>query len=453
MSHHRAEIRADAGRPPLPMVYPRFHYRAPGSNVTAWARLRGRVSPESVRRALMTVRARHPLLDASIALHEDGSAAFQFGGTPTIDVQEVEFQAGRSPSDHALTAQHVPFNLENGPLARVVLVQDAGHTEIVVVCHHTICDGRSLVWLLRELVERMAAPDRPVDPVLAPPSVTADRFPSSPRKLESAIIGSVNRRWHRREIQYTPDDYLALHRAYWAESPQVHTSGLSREATRRLVERCRCERVTVHTALSAAFLRASEEIMGDLDADHRRISMAADLRPFMLEHPGHGLGLCASGISVDTRVRGARPFWGEARKLHQRIQRALTSDRSLYGTLALNRLDPRLVDALQFGMHGVVGNRFVERLLRTMKFDKVRFGLAVTNLGRMPFPARAGSHEVEHVVFQPPHFPNLEKVLGVLTTDGRMRLALVSHPRTLTAARASEILTCATDRIRTLSRP
>ena len=302
------------------------------------------------------------------------------------------------------------------------------------------------------MVERMGAPDRLVDRVLEPPSVTAERFPSSPRRLERLIVSSVNRRWRRSQIRYTTDDYLALHHEYWKTGPQVHTDGLSREGTRRLIERCRRERVTVHTALSAAFLSASDEIMGDLDTDHRRISMAADLRRFMLEDPGNGLGLCASGFSVETHIRRGRPFWSEARKLHQRIQRALASDRSLYGTLALNRLDPWLIDALQFGMHGAVGNRFVERLLRTMKFDRVRFGLAITNLGRMPFPTRTGAVGVEDVGFQPPHFPNLEKVLGVLTTRGRMRFVLVSHPMSLTPALAAEILACATDRIRSLSR-
>ena len=449
----RQTATASPGRASMPMIYPRFHYRAPGSNVTVWARLTGAPNPDALRRTADNMRVRHPLLGATIHLLDDGSAEFRFNEAPDLEVRIIEPQPGLSPSDHALQAQKEPFDLDTGPLARILLVQEEHHAVVILICHHTICDGRSLVGLLRDLLRHLGAAPSPVEEAVPPPSVTAEHFSSaaSPGTIERLALRSVNRRWRRCRVEYDSDDYQRLHRDYWASGPHVLTGGLSAERTRRLAEECRRAGITVHTALCAVFLMASEEVSETHGADRRRISMAADLRPYMIEDPGQGLGLCASGFSVDTHVRPHRPFWREAQGLHRRIQRALASSRSLYGILALNELDPSLIDALQFGMHGVVANRLVAKLLRTMRFDRVRFGLGMTNLGRVRFPSACGAHEVRDVVFQPPIFPNLEKVLGVLTTEGGMRFTLVSHPETLSVESASNLLSLASRRLRALT--
>jgi len=417
----------------LPLVYERFHYRAPGSNVVVAARLRGHIDPDRLHCAARCLAQRHPLLLARIESLEDGSAVFRPALGTDFDIQPVD---RREPFDwctRALEAQQAPFDLDTGPLVKFALIHGTEATDLVVICHHTICDGRSLVELLKELIAHLGDSTMFIGPQLSPPQVLQEHFPKAPRArlVERLAIRSINQRWKATGIRFDQSDYLRLHRRYWDSPPNVLVGSFTPGQTRRLVTRCRDEHVTANTALCAAFLSAQHRVQGTWDADHRRLSMAVDLRRYMMREPDPTLGLCASGFTVNTRLRTDESFWRQTRTLHEMIRRCLSSPRTVLAMLSLNRLHPTLIDALQFGMHGSLASPALERLLKTMRFNGVRFGLAVTNLGRVEIPESSGSIDLMGMWFVPPAFPNLEKVLGVVTVHGQLKYTLTYYPTLL----------------------
>lgn len=48
---------------------------------------------------------------------------------------------------------HTPFNNDDSPLLRAVLIHYPEKSVISLTVHHAIADGHSLTWLLRDLLE------------------------------------------------------------------------------------------------------------------------------------------------------------------------------------------------------------------------------------------------------------------------------------------------------------
>lgn len=61
-----------------------------------------------------------------------------------------------------LNEYKIRFKLATGPLARFVLLQSQEISEILIICHHVICDGTSLAILARDLLLYVGDPDRKI---------------------------------------------------------------------------------------------------------------------------------------------------------------------------------------------------------------------------------------------------------------------------------------------------
>ena len=59
-------------------------------------------------------------------------------------------------------ASRVPFEFETRPAIRFILVQAPELSELIILCHHMICDGMSLAYLARDLMMHLGEPDREV---------------------------------------------------------------------------------------------------------------------------------------------------------------------------------------------------------------------------------------------------------------------------------------------------
>ncbi|MGW1954896.1 amino acid adenylation domain-containing protein, partial [Streptomyces sp. NPDC001920] len=146
---------------------------SPGSavfNLSVALRLTGPLKTEVLRQAVRQVFARHESLRTVFPAP---------GGTP---VQRIlpEIEVGLAPDlvDDATGAGLVavleeeaarPFSLEHGPLARLRLLK-CGPTEhvLLLVIHHSVCDGWSMSIVIDELLKLYAAGVRGSEAELAP---------------------------------------------------------------------------------------------------------------------------------------------------------------------------------------------------------------------------------------------------------------------------------------------
>ena len=133
------------------------------------------------------------------------------------------------------------FDPTKAPLIRAVLILQPEHAIVILVTHHSIADGMSSVFLLRDLLAAISG--KPLT-----------RYPF-PRSLDE-IVGAPVRTSAEPGITFSQD--LAKKRV--GSPVHVKSRVLSQDLTGQLQERARQEGTTVHGIVCAAVAVAGREI-------------------------------------------------------------------------------------------------------------------------------------------------------------------------------------------------
>ncbi len=118
-------------------------------------RLRGRLDPSALQRALSAVVARHESLRTAF-IERSGQVLQVIHSELDVRIAVEDLSADSSPErsalDRAESAARVPFNLAAAPLLRARLLR-LGRDEhwLVLVLHHVVLDASSFPILVREL--------------------------------------------------------------------------------------------------------------------------------------------------------------------------------------------------------------------------------------------------------------------------------------------------------------
>ena len=425
----------------------RFFAHAPFSTVTMVARIKGNVTEEMLQCAVEKVQQRHALLRVRI---EDRNGELWF---TSEDVQAIPIQVVPRTSQNDWIKIHadglkIPHEFETRPAIRFILVQSPDVSELIILCHHIICDGMSLAYLARDLMVYLGNPAAEVEVLPAPEPITLDNLPSdvSLSGLIKYFINRIRRKWDDEIVNFDQEDYEALNKAYWENfDHEILSVELSEVETKALVARCKQEGVTVNTAVITAF-SAAEHMVIDEKPHHAQTAIAVSLRDRLPHSPGEGMGYYALGLQLKLKYNQNKSFWENARSYHKKITSNL-SNKKVFGDLtAYLQMDSNIYEALSFKKIGTLvkpdspryqklsefGNRqdVVVKLLQRAKmetFDSKLIGPAITNLGRLDFPKTYGSLELDRLIMQPGGaFPlvHVDMVLGVATCAGKMSIVV-----------------------------
>jgi len=152
----------------------------PGSgvfNVPLSVRLNGRIDALALKRSVAEVVRRHEALRTTFATVE-GQPAPVIAAQTDVDLPLVDLSSfpepEREPRAHAILRQEsaASFNLAQGPLIRTLLLRlDNDHYIFLVVLHHIVSDGWSLVLFFEELSAIYEAYARDQQSPLANPAI------------------------------------------------------------------------------------------------------------------------------------------------------------------------------------------------------------------------------------------------------------------------------------------
>ena len=426
----------------------RFFTRSPFSIVTMVARIKGNISKELLKNAVAKVQQRHMLLRVRIEDESDHTQWITSAGVQEIPIEIIPRKTQYDWIEAHADASKVPYEFETRPAIRFILVQSADVSELIILCHHIICDGMSLAYLARDLMVNLGDPTREVEVLPIPAPIDLENLPAdiSQSGLVKLLIKRMNRRWAKESVFFDQEDYKALTKAYWDNyNHEIFSIEMSEAETSSLVARCRKENITVNSALTAAFSGAQSFIESEKPY-HAKIVVAASLRDRIPDPPGEGMGMYAGGVELKFKYNHKRNFWENARKFHQHIQSKFTNKDLFSDILNWLYLDPTIFEAMNFkklgGLVSPDSSRY-EKLsafskqddvvLRILKRDKLEsletkyWGTAVTNLGRLDFPQKYGSLELDRLIMQPGGgipLANVNLVLGAVTCSDKLSLVV-----------------------------
>lgn len=435
----------------------------PFSIVTLVARLHGTVTEEQLRHALDLVRQRHANLRVRMVWDEQGDPWFTSDGAGPIPIEVLPRQSAESWQRVMEQSSTVPFDFSARPAVRLFLLPSAEATDLILLCHHILCDGLSLAYVVRDLLTALGQPDRDPGPPVEAAPMGQEKIPRevSVNPLVRLVINRMNKQWRRERVTFDQVDYQELSQAYWSRYPHRTLSlELDEAATTTLVERCRRHEVTVNSALSAALVGAQVAVLGDRPF-LASTGVAASLRERLTPPVGEGMGFYAGMVTPKFKYDSRRGFWDNARAFH-RLVTPLFNNKALFeNPLLWCLLEPSILDAMNYkrlgGLVAPVSPRYdklsafarrgdtVLSILKRDKMDtleRITMGTAVTNLGRLDFPRRYGELELERLILQPGGgFPlvTVNLVLGAVTCAGRLSCVLEYVDDNLTSAQASAV--------------
>lgn len=337
------------------------------------ARVRGALDEARLRGALGRVQRKHPMLRCSV---EDGDP-------PTMvledDPQPIPLRiAERVDDDEWQRQSHIEretrFDTARAPLMRLTWVRgrDAqGEVgELLLACHHVICDGMSMLTLLREILALCADPALDIgthtgfnalEDILPAQALSDRRVRRSAawKALAFRLFFSLRRR--RKPVPQ--GEFFVLH---WK---------LPREDTAALAARAKAEGVTVFAAMSVAFSLAFRTVKGA--AATGKIFSPVDIRKFLTLIRPDQLFAAAPGtiVALDTELApddvDDAAFWEQARvfkgRLNQKVERISRNVHEYFIGLEM--------------MHSIFGQFVAER-----RSDLDKFDTTISNIGRIDIP-------------------------------------------------------------------
>lgn len=426
----------------------RLFTRSPFSIVTMVARIKGKVSEDQLIHAVSKVQQRHTNLRVRIREDHDHVPWFTSEGVGEIPVEIVQRESENHWVKVHQEASKVPFDFEARPAVRFILVHSPTISELIILCHHIICDGLSLAYLARDIMVYLGDPTQAVELLPDPHPVSLNNIPNdvSLNGLAKYFINRINRKWEADKIFFDQEDYRVLNEAYWSNfHHKMFSIELSEVQTSALVDRCRKEKVTVNSALTAAFVGAQVFVQGE-QTFHVSIAVAGNVRDRLPSPADETMGFYAGIVRPRYNYDGRVSFWGNARKFHKKVNPLFTNKNLFSDFLSWLYLEPTILEAINFKKLGGLVPAHSSRhqklsafsqkddvVLAILKRDKMEsldrkiMGTAVTNLTRMDFPSKYGSLELDRLIMHPGGaFPlvNVNLVLGAVTCAGKLSLVL-----------------------------
>jgi NRPS condensation-like uncharacterized protein len=343
-------------------------------NITYTIKIRGVFTEETLRNALAKVQAKHPAL--TVAVREDSKGIPWFvtpSPLPEIPVRIVE---RTSEDDWMLESEKecsLHFDLKNGPLLRMVWIRSGVVSDLIMVCHHCICDGASIVTLFREILTLIDQPKlsigkyEPFETIedLVPQVILSDRRNQRKGRITSAFL--------RLFLFFVP----GKKEIRWGKDYTLRWK-LDKASTAALVRRCKTERTTVHAALCAAFLWGFRQVKGD--KARNQVFCPVNLRRYITEIKDDMLFGFATSTTLSLDKDPKLSFTEQVKKVNARLSEKL-ENLKVYEEIMLNEYYHPVVKKLSQYLSTARGNN----------------DLTFSNMGRVDIPKRFESFEIETI--------------------------------------------------------
>jgi hypothetical protein len=359
------------------------------------ALISGETSPRDWRRALDRLQKRHPILSVCIGGEPGSVPSFrQADGTP-IPLRIVEDEPELRWEAEVGEELATPFNPSQAPLTRAVLIQGARDAAFMLVAHHSIADGLSLAYAIRDTLDALAG--RSLRPL-----------PWLPSQDDMMNVSDSLADGQEQDQAEAPTP--AVYRRHDNARPTVKGLRLSPGLTSSVRDRARQEGTTVHGALCAALVLAFREVFAAWREIPLRILSPINARPLLDAGESCGVFLGATTSVFD---RHAMDFWDIARDARISVAANQTSEN---------------IAAQLTAFRQVVGNG--AEVATVAEFGAKVFAneILLTNLGSLSFDRRFGPVTLK-AMFGPAVLTGFEgqQTIGVATVNGALFLLHTSH--------------------------
>lgn len=351
-------------------------------NVVSSVTIKGAVKEADLYASLLKIQTRHPLLSCNV--WEDGLGIPYFveqNPVQRIAVRIINRQTGKDWEKESVTECLTPFNTKQDTLVRLVWLKSESISDLIIVGHHCICDGRSILNLIDEILSILGDPEKEIGAYKSFSSIQ-DFIPS---KIRESSANKFKIRLFSKVAK------LALLAAAFKkeirrEKPFFLNWKLSEAESSLIIEKCKSKGSSVHNALSVAFLRGFKE--SKIIKQHSKLYCAVDMRKFLPEVKSNMFFAFPIMIGLNLPNKTKADFWNQAREfkneLTKKIEETNVNTLLLYSECLLPSLP---------------------RMTRYAKADSGAHDFTFSNMGKVSVSEKYGALEIESLQSPATIFP------------------------------------------------
>jgi NRPS condensation-like uncharacterized protein len=359
---------------------------------TITANIIGRLHREELQLALVKVQQRHPLLNMRIVLDKSG--------IPWLKKESVEIPI-RVVARHSKEQwqQEVeqelgnPFDSNQAPLIRIILLEGDDISDLIITCDHAIADGKSAVFLLKDILQAIGLPGQPL-PALA-------EHHSYEKLVSEKSI---------KETSFEPLLSTTKTKPVLPEKsrPRLHAWSLSKTETIALIDKCKKKQVSVHGTICAAFLLAMSE--DNSSSETLKCLSPVDVRRF-LPVIDEDFGFYFTMIVTANTVTSNLSLWELARQVKDQLNQKIAPE----------QVFAHFPEVEAF-VSNLTGHEDAVKMIETVNENDI----LVTNLGRLTIPQQYGELQLA-AVYGPSLMTHMDQdlVAGITTLNDQMFFSLV----------------------------
>lgn len=375
------------------MMVERIMYVDPETpvNCVFTAKIKGNIPEENFKAALEKIQQKHPLLRTRI---DNSSEKYPF----FIEVEEVEsiplrIVERKTDEDWLQESESEWFRLfkdDKKPLAQLVWIRGSEVSEILWVLPHCICDGTSLVTMMKELLGLLDDPSFEMNPY--------DVFNS----VNDFLPIDFNMKKKKRKARF----YLMMARLFFLMQRKSKTRNLgsnyvvhwklNSDTTAQITEKSKAHGVSVHALLCSSFMQAFQDVQGK-QAKGKVIS-PVDVRHFIPEIRQDQVFAFAPTVELSLK-KGNLDLLDNARQIKKDLVEKI------------EKMEARELLWMGEQMHPVA-----ERMVSMMKSSKGGHDVTLSNMGRINIPSDYKNFKVETIISPTVAFPWLNSNTLVTTT-------------------------------------
>lgn len=343
-------------------------------NAVVPLKISGSFSAENLHYALSKIQDKHPLLRSFIEVDAKNMPWFVVDETTEnpIPVRIVKRISDNDWETEVTDEWLRPFDTAKGPLMRVIWIKGEEASDLILVMHHCLCDGRTAMSILGDLLKVLDNRDAVIGkqpPILSMYDIVpAEILENKVRRIKARLRGIFNHfvLWIiplNKKVIERKRDYMI----HWK---------LNKELGDQLVRLSKSSGATINTLLCVIILNAFKEIRKEKFFNN--IACPVDIRKYMPRINEDSIFAFVSmvALSFDNKL----DFIGNARKMQELIN-AKTA-----------KLDPH-----QMIMMFEQSHSSIHYLIDFLTFSKPDNDFLFSNLGRIAMEHQYQTFEVETI--------------------------------------------------------
>ena len=403
----------------------------PNINVVVTAKIKGSLDLSDLTVALETLRNIHPLMGVKVILDDTGKGIFSNKNVPPIPITQKALKTGDDLEKTIKDELKVRWDFQTGPLMRLTILSNGKEHYLIFCAHHAICDGRSFVYLIRDLLGCYADPTACQSAMMKVPASVETRLPAGVKTnfLAKIFIGAMNRKWLQKGFRFGHKDYREMHQSFWQDRiTNVLLTTIEEEEYAPFIKKCRSEGCSVNSAIYVAFLLSQLQVQ---HVENENVLIPIDLRAYLQPPLKDVFGYYASALVIQNMPNSSDSFWGTAKNFEAIVKRRMKV-KTIFSFINTALFNPGLLDGAIFALNGIIDDEQAVKLSHQI-FKKLATNLMVSNLGKIDIPLQYRDLELVDII--PPVLTsgNTEKVIEISTFNRRMNFSITYDPEKVSA--------------------